>query len=127
MKEKLYHRKDIIKEFNISRRIIENYEKLGLVKHSHKDKMSYYLYDSKAFMKIGQVRLLQLLGLSLEQIKEIFERKDKEYEKEIIIKHINYLKEQPKRINKLIKVAYLYLENKDGFLDLETIKSIYKQ
>lgn len=127
MKEKLYHRKDIIKEFNISRRIIENYEKLGLVKHSHKDKMGYYLYDSKTCIKIGQVRLLQLLGLNLKQIKEVFERKDKEYEKEVIIKHINYLKEQPKRINKLIKVAYLYLENKDEFLDLETIKSIYKQ
>ena len=127
MKEKLYHRKDIIKEFNVSRRIIENYEKLGLVKHGFKDKMSYCLYDSKTFMKIGQARLLQLLGLSLKQIKEIFERKDREYEKEVIIKHINHLKEQPKRIKKLIKVAYLYLENKDGFLDLETIKSIYKQ
>lgn len=123
----LYHRKDIEKRFHITRRIIENYEKLGLIKHNNKDKMGYYLYDEETIKRIGQIRLLQLLGLSLVEVKEIVYRKDNKYEKEVIMERINYLKEQPKRINKLIKAANLYLENKNDFLEKEIIKSIYKQ
>ena len=57
----------------------------------------------------------------------LLKEKNSAYEKEIIMKRINYLKEQPRRIKKLIKAANLYLENKNDFLEKEIIKSIYKQ
>ena len=127
MEKELYHRKDIVKEFHISRRIIENYERLQLIKNSSKDKMGYYLYDKDTVKMIGQIRFLQLLGIRLEQIKEIIQKNNSNYEKQIINKRINCLKEQPKRINKLITAAKLYLDDKDSFLEKETVLNIYKQ
>ncbi|MBR2577616.1 MAG: MerR family transcriptional regulator [Erysipelotrichaceae bacterium] len=124
MNESLYHRKEIIKRFCISRRIIENYEKLGLVKHTGKDNMGYYLYDEKTVRAIGRIRFLQLLGLSLEEIRRIING-SRTYEKQIIIRQISYLQKQPKRISRLIRAAGMYLEDKDGFLEKETVRNLF--
>ena len=90
MKEKLYYRKDIMKKYHISRSVIENYEHLGLVKATKKDKMGYLLYDEKAINQVGQIRFLQLLKIDLRQIKDILN--DSKQEKAIINKQINILK-----------------------------------
>lgn len=124
MLNKMYHRKDIEKKFNISRRIIENYEYLQLIESSKKDKMGYKLYDQETVLKIGKIRFLQLLGVNLKEIKEIIERNNLEYEKEIILKQIKYLKKQTKRINELVEVAKLYL-NDNSLIYNEICKYIY--
>lgn len=124
MLNKMYHRKDIEKKFNISRRIIENYEYLQLIESSKKDKMGYKLYDQETVLKIGKIRFLQLLGVNLKEIKEIIERNNSEYEKEIILKQIKYLKKQTKRINELVEVAKLYL-NDNSLIYNEICKYIY--
>lgn len=124
MKEKLYYRKDIMKKYHISRRVIENYEYLGLVKATKKDKMGYLLYDEKAINQIGQIRFLQLLKIDLRQIKDILN--DSKQEKAIINKQINILKKEPIYINKLIMAAKLYLKDKTLFLNSEEINKLYK-
>lgn len=124
MKEKLYYRKDIMKKYHISRRVIENYEYLGLVKAAKKDKMGYLLYDEKAINQVGQIRFLQLLKIDLRQIKDILN--DSKQEKAIINKQINILKKEPIYINKLIMAAKLYLKDKTLFLNSEEINKLYK-
>jgi len=124
MKEKLYYRKDIMKKYHISRRVIENYEHLGLVKATKKDKMGYLLYDEKAINQVGQIRFLQLLKIDLRQIKDILN--DSKQEKAIINKQINILKKEPIYINKLIMAAKLYLKDKTLFLNSEEINKLYK-
>ena len=53
----------VCKKYHFTRRVIQGYEKEGLIKHVGKNKYGYLLYDSEQIKKIAYIRYLQLNDL----------------------------------------------------------------
>ena len=58
----------VCKKYHFTRRVIQGYEKEGLIKHSGKNKYGYLMYDEDQIKKIAYIRYLQLNGLTLKEI-----------------------------------------------------------
>lgn len=58
----------VCKKYRFTRRVIQGYEKEGLIKHSGKNKYGYLMYDEDEIKKIAYIRYLQLNGLTLKEI-----------------------------------------------------------
>ena len=56
------------KLYGFTRRVIQGYEKEGLIKHIGKNKYGHLLYDEKDVKKVAYIRYLQINGLSLKEI-----------------------------------------------------------
>jgi len=112
MKDKLYSRKDITLLFLISRRVIEGYEKVGLIKPTGYDKYSNNLYDFNTVSRIGYIRLYQLMGFKL---KEIYNFIDKPINsnRQLFTNQINSFNKEINKFNELIKVTNDLLNGKD--------------
>ena len=72
-----YHRREIMKRFNISRRVIEGYEDLELISPVSKDDRGALLYDEMTVRRIGFIRLLQKMGFELKEIAEFIDGPEK--------------------------------------------------
>ena len=68
-----FYRRDIMDRFRISRRVIEGYEKLGLVIPSSHDDRGALLYDGDTVRRIGFIRLCQNMGFELKEIEEFID------------------------------------------------------
>lgn len=58
----------VCKKYHFTRRVIQGYEKEGLIKHLGKNKYGYLMYDEDEIKKIAYIRYLQLNGLTLKEI-----------------------------------------------------------
>ena len=58
----------VCKMYGFTRRVIQGYEKEGLIKHTGRNKYGYLLYDEEEVKKIAYIRYLQINGLSLRKI-----------------------------------------------------------
>lgn len=67
---------EIAKELNMTRKVIQGYEKHGLVESSFRGKGNQLIYDEKNYDRIIRIRFLQKLGFSLKEIKKIAQGKD---------------------------------------------------
>lgn len=89
----------------VTRRVIQGYEKAGLVSATDRNKYGYLLYDENAQKRIVQVRLYQQLGFTIKEIKELIDAPN-EIVKTALEKQISHLKEERKNIEVLIQKAY---------------------
>ena len=62
---------EICKSLNVTRKVIQGYEKHGLVKPCGKNKYGRLVYDSESIGRITKIRFYQNLGFSLKEISEI--------------------------------------------------------
>ena len=62
---------EICKLYGFTRRVIQVYEKEGLIKHSGTNKYGYLLFDEKDVRKIAQIRYLQKNGINLKEIADV--------------------------------------------------------
>ena len=60
--------KEVCELLGLSRRAIQGYEKLGLVKPSARNKYGHLLYDEKTLSRIAGIQYCQRLGLKLKDI-----------------------------------------------------------
>ena len=58
----------VCKKYHFTRRVIQGYEKEGLIKHTGKNKYGYLMYNEEQVRKIAYIRYLQLNGLTLKEI-----------------------------------------------------------
>ena len=91
----------ICKEYGLSRRAIQGYEKAGLVGPTSKTNKGYLVYDEKAIHRILFIKYCQNIGFKVKQISE-FINEPKEIIKEKIINQISILETDLKRTKKLI-------------------------
>ncbi len=68
--------REICREFEISRRTVQGYEKAGLVSASGRNKYGHLLYDENAIQRIAKIKFYQQLGFSLKEITEIIDAPD---------------------------------------------------
>ena len=62
---------EIRKELGVSRKVIQGYEKHGLISPCGKDKYGHLIYDNKTVERIIRIRFYQKLGFSVKEIKEL--------------------------------------------------------
>ena len=65
----MYTIREISSQFNISRRMIQEYESYKLIKADAKNKYGHLLYEYKTVETMKEIRFLQDIGMSLKQIK----------------------------------------------------------
>lgn len=65
---------DVCKQYHFTRRVIQGYEKEGLVKKSGRNKYGHLVYDKKQVKKIAYIRYLQINGLTLKEIAKCLEQ-----------------------------------------------------
>lgn len=62
---------EIRKELGVSRKVIQGYEKHGLISPCGKDKYGHLIYDAKTIETIIMIRFYQKLGFLIKEIKEL--------------------------------------------------------
>ena len=93
----------------ISRRVIQGYEQAGLLKPTGRNKYGHLLYDEVAFVRVKEIRFLQLLGFQLKEIKELIDA-PREVKKEALKRQIGNLESKKEELGQLIQEAYGYIE-----------------
>ena len=116
--QKTYCRTQAMDEFMISRRVIEGYEELGLIRPTAKTDRGSYLYDEETFRRIGFIRLCQKMGFELKDILEFIDSCDEEIERRFI--------EQSKLIRKQIMNLRFMLKMSRDLMNCENPRNSEK-
>lgn len=98
---------------NVSRRSIQCYEQVGLLKPSAKNKYGHLLYDEQAFQRAQMIRFLQQLGFKLEEVKEIIDAPDN-VRKDAMEVHVRMLECEIEKMTELIQQARVYINSING-------------
>ena len=95
---------EVCKKYHFTRRVIQGYEKEGLIKHTGKNKYGYLMYDEEEVNKIAYIRYLQLNGLTLKEISTCVDLGVGSFISASIFETSNYRhKAEIKRISELIR------------------------
>lgn len=106
---KMISLREMYEFLGLSRRIIQGYEKAGLLKHADKNKYGHLLYDEDAFRRAKKIRFLQQLGFQLKEIKGLIDAPDKVM-KEALKRRLVELESERERLGQIIQEAYEYVE-----------------
>lgn len=87
--------REICETLSISRRVIQGYEKAGLVAATGRNKYGHLLYDDTAKSRIEKIRFYQQLGFTMKEIKVILDAPN------VVIKEA--LERQVQKLRKQIK------------------------
>jgi len=124
--------REVCNMLKLSRRAIQGYEKIGLIKPTAKNKYGHLLYDEQTVNQIAGIQYCQKLGLGLKEILALTKGKQQDVcEKledhlvnlEIKKDELDYL------INKTDEIIEAMQNSNDNFLDViyEKIKEdLYK-
>lgn len=95
-------------ELKISRRAVQGYEKIGLVRPSGKNKYGHLLYSEPERERIRLIRFYQQLGFQLKEIKELMDA-DVPVQKAAIRAKIVELETKNIQLQELIQQAKEYI------------------
>ena len=73
----------ICKELKLSRKVIQGYEKHGLIRSCGKDRYGHLVYDRSSIERIIEIRFYQKLGFSVKEISERLALSRSSVEKEL--------------------------------------------
>lgn len=107
---KMISLRTMYESLGLSRRIIQGYEKAGLLKSTGKNEYGHLLYDDVAYSRVKKIRFLQQLGFQLKEIKELIDT-PKEVMKEALERRLRELESEKEELGQLIQEAYEYIEN----------------
>lgn len=92
---------ELCRELKVTRRVIQGYEKAGLVSATTRNKYGHLLYDEKAQQRVQQIRLYQRLGFSIREIKELIDAPIP-IVRDALEKQLEYLREERENMDVLI-------------------------
>lgn len=92
-------------ELKVTRRVIQGYEKAGLVSATNRNKYGHLLYDENSQQRIKQIRLYQQLGFSIKEIKELIDAPIL-IVRDSLGKQVEHLQEERKNMDALISMVY---------------------
>ena len=72
--------KEVCEILGVSRRVIQGYEKKGLIHTNYKDKYGHLLYDEKTIARMVYIRFYQKMNFQLQQITQFIDKPNKEIE-----------------------------------------------
>ena len=95
---------EIYNTLGITRRAIQGYEEIGLVRASDKNKYGYLLYGESEVKRIEKIKMYQEFGFKLKEIKELIDAPNP-IVKAALERRVEKLKEERERLNTLISQA----------------------
>ena len=95
---------EIYNTLGITRRAIQGYEEMGLVRASDKNKYGYLLYGENELKRIEKIKLYQEFGFKLKEIKELIDAPN-HIVKIALERRVEKLKEDQEKLNTLILQA----------------------
>ena len=108
---KLMTLSQVCKKFGFSRRVIQGYEKEGLIKHSSKNKYGHLMYDDVEVKKIAYIRYLQMNKMTLKEISLCLKAGPGTFVSASLLQRSNFeLKSEIERLNELIKRNEMVLD-----------------
>ena len=124
--------REVCNILNLSRRAIQGYEKIGLIKPSARNKYGHLLYDENTVNQIAGIQYCQKLGLELKEIVALTTGEQQDVCK-TLKEHLTELKnkksEQEYLISKTEEIIETLQQNEGFILDVinEKIKEdLYK-
>lgn len=101
--------REICEAASVTRRAVQVYEEMGLVRPTGKTSRGYLLYDEDSQKRIIMIRRYQGLGFSLKEVQEIIDASS-ETKRKALLDRIKKLKDEGRNIENQIKVAKELLE-----------------
>jgi len=101
--------KDMCELLHISRRVIQCYEKAGLMISTDKNKYGHLLYDENAVDRAKTIKFFQQLGFKLKEIKDIIDAPNN-IKKEALEDRVKELEKEEKRLESIIEEARRLIE-----------------
>lgn len=96
--------RELCKESGATRRAIQGYEQVGLVKATGKNKYGHLLYDEVAQERICLIRLYQRIGFHIKEIKNIIDASD-EVKIKALTEKVAELKTKRKEVDEVCHIA----------------------
>ena len=121
----------VCKQYGFTRRVIQCYEKEGLIKSAGKNKYGYLMYDEDQIDKIAYIRYLQINGMSLKEIRLCLTLNVSEFgailqaSNEKLKKEINKTKDLILRNEEIIKLCSKDISEKE--MKKEVFKKIMEE
>ena len=88
--------RELCKEYGVSRRAVQGYEKIGLVSPSGKTPQGYLLYDEVVQKRIHTIYRLQQFGFQLKEVKALAGKPNAEIRKRLEEKRSEMIARQRK-------------------------------
>ncbi len=108
-KEILYKISDVEKIIGVSRKALQEYDKMDLIHPTKKTEAGYWLYDEDALMTVNVIQMFSMVGYSRKEIKEFLPTvtgfEHLEERKERFQEAIKRLEEKKAQIDGLISMA----------------------
>lgn len=101
--------REICDSLGISRRAVQGYEKIGLVKPTGKTERGHLLYDGQTRERIREIRLFQRIGFTRKEIVKIIDAPG-DIRREALERQLVRLKEKKEDVEGLIKEVYRLIE-----------------
>lgn len=95
---------EIHKTLGITRRAIQGYEEIGLVRASDKNKYGHLLYGENELKRIEKIKMYQEFGFRLKEIKELMDAPN-HIVKATLERRVEKLKKEQEKLNTLILQA----------------------
>ena len=102
--------KELCELLNVTRRIVQGYEKKGLVHPDYRDKYGHLLYNDETINRIIKIRFYQKMGFKLQEIVDFIDLPDKEKE-DILVSRLNILKIEQEIHNKKLMLIEKVINN----------------
>ncbi|MCE5221634.1 MAG: MerR family transcriptional regulator [Clostridium sp.] len=118
---------EFAKKSGVTVKTLLHYDKIGLLKPSHKTDAGYRIYCEEDFLKLQQITTLKFIGLPLNEINHILYESGENLESMISIQK-KALEEKKKHIDAVIDVfnKAKNTAKKNGFLDANNLIDIIK-
>ncbi|WP_026835683.1 MerR family transcriptional regulator [Eubacterium xylanophilum] len=102
----LYRLSEVVKRTGVSRRALQGYERMGLVRPTDKTESGYWLYDDEAIGTIICIKMMSCAGYTRKQIKEILDHGY--FTLENIDQIVENLEDKKKRIENILEYMRVY-------------------
>lgn len=111
--------KDVADIAGVSRRTLQYYDEIGLLKPASVGKNRYRYYDKEALLRLQQILYFREMDFSLNEIKKMMERPDYD-QLEMMKAHRAALQKRVGRLNKLLRTLDQTILHLNGEINMTT-------
>lgn len=97
-----YKLSEVCRLIGVTRRALQGYDEIGLLKHTDETPAGYWLYNDQALNKLVLIQIFVEIGYSRSHIKEILSKSDLDLKKECSVA-IEALQHKKEKIDQMIK------------------------
>lgn len=101
--------REVCQQVGVSRRVIQGYEKMNMVRATGKNKYGYLLYDQEAVNQIREIKMYRDMGFSMRETRELMNVSD-EIRRNMLAYRIENMYQELKFLKENIELAKRIIE-----------------